>query len=272
MSTPDTSRVALITGAAQGLGLATAVRLAADGFHVVMADIDAAAAQLAARELAAVGHTATPICVDVTDDGSVAACLETVRATTGRLDVLVNNAGIISRSPAESFESAQWDRELSVNLGGTMRCSRAAYPLLVAAPAAAVVNLASVGSTFGLPHRLAYSTAKTGIVGLTRTLAAEWGRVGIRVNAVAPGYMDTAMMQSGLAGGTLDRERLLMRTPLMRFGRAHEIAAAISFLVSQDASFVTGVLLPVDGGITIDGTFHDDRRHREPSPPTEQEI
>lgn len=241
-----------MTGAAQGLGLAMARRLAQDGFRVVMGDLNVTAVARAADSLTTHGLVAEAIEVDVTDDDSVAAAMMRVGP---KLDALVNNAGIISRQPAEEFDSAQWDREMAVNLGGTMRCSRAAFRLLLEGTAPSIVNLASVGSTLGLPQRLGYSTAKTGIVGLTRTLAAEWGRQGIRVNAVAPGYIETPMMLSGFATGALDRERLLGRTPLMRFGTAEEVAAAVSFLVSSEASFVTGVVLEVDGGITIDGTF-----------------
>lgn len=246
-------RTALVTGAAQGLGLAISTRLAADGYAVVMGDVNEVAVKEAA---AAIGGTGVPM--DVTDDESIGAAM--ARAG-GRLDVLVNNAGIISRQPAAEFDSARWDLEMAVNLGGTMRCSRAAYPLLSAGDRPSIVNLASVGATFGLPQRLGYSTAKTGIVGLTRTLAAEWGRSGIRVNAVAPGYIETPMMLSGFDTGALDRDRLLSRTPLMRFGSSEEVAGAVSFLVGPDASFVTGVVLEVDGGITIDGTFHDDRTY-----------
>lgn len=253
------AKAALITGAAQGLGLATARRLADDGFDVILTDVNGDRVRAVAERIdGARAHT-----MDVASDESVAAAI----ASLDRLDVLVNNAGVISRRRAEEMDSATWDREMSVNLGGVMRCSRAAFPLLLesarnrGAGAPTVVNLASVGSTFGLPQRISYSTAKTAIVGLTRTLAAEWGRSGIRVNAVAPGYIETTMMLSGLDAGVLDRERLLSRTPLMRFGHDTEIAAAISFLVSSDASFVTGAVLPVDGGITIDGMFQEDRSH-----------
>jgi 3-oxoacyl-[acyl-carrier protein] reductase len=246
-------RTALVTGAAQGLGLAISARLAADGYVVVMGDVNEDAVAKAAAEIGGTG-----VRMDVTDDASVAA---TMAVAGDRLDVLVNNAGIISRQPAAEFDSAQWDREMAVNLGGTMRCSRSAYPLLVRGERPSIVNLASVGSTFGLPQRLGYSTAKTGIVGMTRTLAAEWGRAGIRVNAVAPGYIETPMMLSGFDTGALDRDRLLSRTPLMRFGTSSEVAGTVSFLVGPDASFVTGVVLEVDGGITIDGTFHDDRTY-----------
>jgi 3-oxoacyl-[acyl-carrier protein] reductase len=250
----SSQRTALVTGAAQGLGLATAGRLARDGFRVFVADRNEVLLTESAQRLAADGADVRTLVVDVTSDAAVAGALDIV-ARAGSLDVLVNNAGVISRTPAAEIDSARWEVEMAVNLGGTMRCSRAAFPLLRESTSAAIVNLASVGSTFGLPQRLSYATAKTGVVGMTRTLAAEWGPYGIRVNAVAPGYIETPMMLSGFDTGALDRDRLLDRTPLGRFGQAEEIAAAIAFLVSADASFVTGVVLEVDGGITIDGTF-----------------
>ena len=249
--------VALVTGGARGLGEAIATRLHADGHHVVVADVNAEGAREAAMKMAATGVTeAHGIPIDVRDDESVAAAVAEVKARHGRLDVLVNNAGVVSRSRTEDLDTEVWLREIDINLGGTMRCSRSAFPLLRESSGACIINLASVGSTLGLNLRLAYTASKTGIVGMTRELAAEWGRHGIRVNAIAPGYMDTAMTRSGLAAGVLDETLLLQRTPLGRFGRADEVAAAVSFLVSPDASFVTGIMLPVDGGIIIDGTFH----------------
>ena len=242
-------RTALVTGGAQGLGLAIGARLVAEGYDVVLGDVDEAAVAAAAETIGATG-----VAMDVTDDAAVDAVL--ARYDGEALDVLVNNAGIISRQPAEEFDSAQWDREMAVNLGGVMRCCRAAFESLTWSAHAAIVNLASVGSTFGLPQRLGYSTTKSGVLGLTRTLAAEWGPHGIRVNAVAPGYIETQMMRSGFASGALDESRLLDRTPLGRFGTAEEVAGAVAFLVSDDASFVTGTVLEVDGGITIDGSFH----------------
>ena len=242
-------RTALVTGGAQGLGLAIGARLVREGYDVVLGDVDEAAVRHAAEGIGAAG-----VAMDVTDDGAVRA---TLAAYADRpLNVLVNNAGIISRRPAAEIDTDAWERELAVNLGGVMRCSRAAYDGLRRSEHACIVNLASVGSTFGLPQRLGYSTTKTGVVGLTRTLAAEWGPDGIRVNAVAPGYIETQMMRSGFASGALDESRLLDRTPLGRFGTAEEVAAAVAFLVSDDASFVTGTVLEVDGGITIDGSFH----------------
>lgn len=242
-------RKALVTGAAQGLGLAISTRLVRDGYEVVMGDLNEAAVVAAADRLGAQG-----VGMDVTDDASVTAALDLLGDSP--LGTLVNNAGVISRQPAAEYDSARWELEIAVNLGGTMRCSRAAYPLLSRAHNASIVNLASVGSTFGLPHRLGYSTAKTGILGLTRTLAAEWGCDGIRVNAVAPGYIETPMMLSGFETGALDRTRLLDRTPLGRFGTADDVAAAVAFLASEEAAFVSGTVLRVDGGITVDGSFH----------------
>jgi NAD(P)-dependent dehydrogenase (short-subunit alcohol dehydrogenase family) len=133
--------------------------------------------------------------------------------------------------------------------------SRELFPLLKAAQGS-IVNIASVGSTLGLPGRLAYTVAKSGILGMTRTLAVEWGQHGLRVNAVAPGYVDTEMIRSGFREGTLNEAELLRRTPLGRLAQADDIASAIAFLLGHDSRFVHGVALKVDGGITIDGSFN----------------
>jgi 3-oxoacyl-[acyl-carrier protein] reductase len=249
--------VALVTGAARGLGLAIATRLYHDGFRVVLADINEMGAHEAASGIVSDEASSMGIGIDVRDDSSVNGALATVKEVHGRLDVLVNNAGVVSRAKSEEIRTEDWLREIDINLGGTMRCSRAAFSLLAEGNRSVIVNLASVGSTLGLNLRLGYTASKTGIVGMTRELASEWGRHGIRVNAVAPGYMDTEMTRSGLATGVLNETLLLGRTPLGRFGKPEEVAAAVSFLVSNDASFVTGVMLPVDGGIIIDGTFHE---------------
>lgn len=221
---------------------------------VVIADINGSGAMELAAELG--GPTEVlGITIDVSLDDSVDHAIADCIKHFGRLDVLVNNAGILSRSPAAETSTAVWQRELEVNLGGTMRCSRAAFPALTQSENAVIINLASVASTLGLPLRLAYSTTKSGIVGLTRTLAAEWGEFGIRVNAIAPGYIDTPLLRSGFDQGVLDERSILGRTPLGRLGSAEEIASVANFLASRDASFVTGVLLCADGGVTISGDF-----------------
>lgn len=259
MNSSESRRVAAITGGAQGLGAAIGRRLHADGLTVVIGDVNLDGARSLASEL---GDRALGLGLDVTSDESVNEFAATVAATLGRLDVLVNNAGIISRAPAQDTDTAEWTRELDVNLGGTMRCSRACFDMLSRGDGASIINMGSVGSTLGLPLRLAYSSAKSAILGLTRTLAAEWGSYGIRVNALAPGYIETPMMRSGFDLGVLDEQALLERTPLHRLGASEEIAAAASFLASPDASFITGIVLKVDGGITIGGDF----RPQQPRP------
>lgn len=249
-----TRRVALVTGGAQGIGTEIARRFVSDGLAVVVTDIN----DDGARELAAGlggADVAFGTHLDVTSDQSVERAVAEVAEHFGRIDILVNNAGILSRRPAEDTVTDDWARELDVNLGGTMRCSRAAFELLRSGELACIINMGSVATTLGLPLRLSYSTAKSGIAGLTRTLAAEWGRYGIRVNAIAPGYIDTSLMRSGFDLGVLDEQKILSRTPLGRLGESAEIAAVASFLASPDASFVTGVVLRADGGITIDGDF-----------------
>jgi 3-oxoacyl-[acyl-carrier protein] reductase len=253
-----TARSVLITGAAQGIGAETARYLAARGWRVIIADLSLEKAAERVQELDTSfpvdgGHIAKGM--NVADEEQVGAVFAELTEEIGELHGLVNGAGVLFRMPAEEFETASWRLQLEVHLTGAMLCSRFAFPLLKKAGGAAIVNIASVGATFGLPGRLAYATAKSGVVGLTRTLAVEWGPQGIRVNAVAPGYVATEMVQSGLRSGALSQDNLVARTPLGRLAEPSEIASVISFLLSDDASFVHGAVLKTDGGLTIDGTF-----------------
>jgi 3-oxoacyl-[acyl-carrier protein] reductase len=252
-----TPRLAVVTGAGQGIGAATATLLASRGWRVAVLDKSADQANARVAELEEAfqvsGHQA--VAIDVTDEHAVDEAFKELLARLGPVHGLVNGAGVLFRGPAEETDLSLWRRQLDIHLTGALLCSRAAFPSLREADAASIVNVASVGSTFGLPGRVAYATAKSGVLGLTRTLAVEWGRHGIRVNAVAPGYVATDMVRSGLNNGTLSEEALVKRTPLGRLADPDEIAKVIAFLLSDDASFVHGAIVNADGGITIDGTF-----------------
>ncbi len=245
---PD--RVALVTGGASGIGFATAKRLADGGATVVLVDQDMQTARQAADELGAHAMVA-----DVTDSQALAGVLADVAAHHQRLDALVNCAGFARPAPSHELDDGEWHRMLDVHLGGTMRCCRAAYPLL-AESRGAIVNVSSVAARVGMPRRLTYSAAKAAIEGLTRTLAVEWATAGIRVNAVAPGYTRTALIERLIAQNLLDVGRLESRIPLRRLAAPDEIAAVIAFLASPEASYVTGQAVVVDGGMTVEGDWY----------------
>ncbi len=248
----------LVTGSAQGLGLAMGEAFAAAGYRVMLSDLAEQALEAAGRRLRDRygADTVSWARVDVTEDTSIAELTAATRSWSGGvLDVLINNAGLIARGSAEELGTGAWNTVLDVNLGGTFRCARALHPLLRAAQSSSVINLGSLGSSLGMPQRAAYNAAKTAIIGLTRTLAVEWGPSGIRSNAIAPGFIETAMMRSGFEEGLLDEELMTSRIPLRRLGTPKEIAGVALFLASPEASYINGVCLPVDGGTIVDGTF-----------------
>jgi NAD(P)-dependent dehydrogenase (short-subunit alcohol dehydrogenase family) len=235
--------VALVTGAGAGIGLATALLFAERGYRVAFADIDVGRAQAAAERAGALALTA-----DVTDTGSVQRAVAAVEAAFGRLDVLVNNAGVPVAGESAAIDDASWQRSLDVNLSGALRCARAAYPALVAARGA-VVTMSSVAAVLGMPGRLAYSAAKAGLLALTRVLAVEWAPAGVRVNAVAPGYVRTEGFDR--RQGESAAARLALDVPLGRLARPQDIAESVFFLASPAAAYVTGQCLIVDGGLSI---------------------
>jgi meso-butanediol dehydrogenase/(S,S)-butanediol dehydrogenase/diacetyl reductase len=235
-------RVALITGAGHGIGRAVAERLAAEGARLVLADLDESAATAAAAEVAPA--EAVGVGCDIHLTPSVDDCLAVAERRFGRLDVLVNVAGgSMPMAPLEELSDEAWNEMLDLNLTGAMRCIRAALPQLRRSPRAAVVSVSSVNglAAFG---ELPYSAAKAGLNMLTRNLAVELGPAGIRVNAVAPCAVRTRVWD-GQEGGA---DRLRPLYPLGRVGEPSDIAAAVAFLASDDASWITGVTLPVDGG------------------------
>ncbi|MFF3064179.1 SDR family NAD(P)-dependent oxidoreductase [Oerskovia sp. NPDC057915] len=244
-------RTAIVTGGAAGIGGQIAERLAADGYRVVCADVvqhDLPALDLAALP-AEPGLAWMPL--DVTDHAAVATAFDAVAAATGSIDVLVNNAGIQRHRGIEDLTWDEWKAVVDVNLHGVFACLQAAGRHMLDAGRGAVVNISSV-SARGSAGRAPYSTTKAAVIGLTSTAGAEWAARGVRVNAVAPGYIDTGVFRQGVAAGTLKEETILARIPAGRLADASEIANAVSWLVSDESRYVIGQTLYVDGGFIVD--------------------
>jgi NAD(P)-dependent dehydrogenase (short-subunit alcohol dehydrogenase family) len=242
----STERVAIVTGAGDGIGWATAQRLAQDFAHVVVADLRADAATARATEL---GAAHAGFGCDVSREADVVALMRQVRERFGRIDLLVNNAGIGEQTVMTLEQSVEaFDRILSVHLRGTFLASREAARVFVEQGSGAIVNISSFAGLGGHPGRNAYGAAKAGIASMTEAMASEWARDGIRVNAVAPGYVLTDLVKALVAKGALNLADIEARTPMGRTAQPTEIAEAIAFLGSERASFITGITLPVDGG------------------------
>jgi NAD(P)-dependent dehydrogenase (short-subunit alcohol dehydrogenase family) len=248
------TRIAVVTGAAQGVGFATAALLARHGYEVLLSDIqplDAPLERLRAERLRVQGVTG-----DVASEDFAQALAARVAADYGAADVLVNNAGISLICPAEQTTAAQWQRVLSVNLLGPFLLSRALGAAMLARGRGSIVNVASIAGLAGVSHRSAYNASKHGLVGLTRTLAAEWGGRGVRVNAVCPGWIKTEMDVADQGSGAYSDQDIVDRVPMARFARPEDVATAIAFLADGEKSaFVNGVSLPVDGGWTADASW-----------------
>lgn len=247
----DKRRVAFITGAARGIGAGTAARLAADGIAVAIVDLDETACKATADAIVADGGTAITVGCDVTDEAQVDAAVDHVAAELGSLDILVNNAGVTRDNLLFKMSADDWDLVMSVHLRGAFLCSRAAQRHMVEAKYGKIVNTSSV-SALGNRGQANYSAAKMGIQGLTRTLAIELGPFGINVNAVAPGFIVTEMTIATAERMGLTPEEHQAKaaaiTPVRRVGQPEDIANAVAFLASDQASFITGQTLYVDGG------------------------
>ncbi|MGF7234378.1 MAG: SDR family NAD(P)-dependent oxidoreductase [Frankia sp.] len=241
-----TGRVALITGAGAGIGASCAMMLADAGAQVLVTDVDEAAAKTVADKITAAGGTARAQRVDVTDPGSLDHAVATAVSSYGRLDLGVNNAGItLPAAPTGQYPTDRWQRIIDVNLSGVFYSMRAEIPAMLDAGGGSVVNMASVLGVVGAVRAPAYVAAKHGVIGLTKVAALDYATQGIRVNAVAPGFVDTDFM----ADESGKRPRgLAIAAPNQRFGRPAEIAQLVLFLLSDDASLITGSCHVADGG------------------------
>lgn len=252
MSRPDNAvaPVAVVTGAARGIGLAIAERFLAEGHRVALLDIDGRTLRSTEKRLHDPRRVLALVC-DVSDPKQVKPAVRSVARRFGRIDALVNNAGIAIFKPILKTSLAEWQRVLAVNLGGAFICTQACAPVMLESGGGAVVNIASISGLRASTLRVAYGTSKAALIHLTKQCAAELGTVGIRVNCVAPGPVDTAMAK--LVHTVAIRQDYYDAIPQNRYGTPEEIAAAAFFLCSDDANYINGQTLAADGGFEAAG-------------------
>jgi len=241
-------KVSIITGAAQGIGLATALKFAREGAVVIVCDMKAAAVDEAVAECRRLGAQAAGFVVNVTDRAQVDAMVAAVKAQCGRIDVLVNNAGITQDARLQKMTLAQFDAVIDVNLRGVFHCAQAVVDTMVEQRSGVILNASSVVGIYGNFGQTNYAASKFGVIGFTKTWSRELGPKGVRVNAVAPGFIETPILAS-MPDKVLDHMR--EQVPLKRLGHADEIANAYAFLASDEASYVNGAVLEVSGGMTV---------------------
>ena len=240
------TKVALITGAAQGIGKAVTLVLARHGADVIVADVNIEKAQETAREVEALGRAAMAVRVDVTRLEDVEKMVEAAVQRFGKIDILINNAGIARDKLILRMTEEDWDTVLNVNLKGTFNCTKAVIKHMSKQRSGKIVNIASVVGMMGNPGQANYSASKAGVIGLTKTIAREFAARGINVNAIAPGYIQTPMTEVLPEKAKEELKRLI---PMERLGQPEDVAHAVLFLVSEASSYITGNILNVNGGI-----------------------
>jgi NAD(P)-dependent dehydrogenase (short-subunit alcohol dehydrogenase family) len=246
-------RVALVTGGAMGIGAAITRRLADDGFTVVVADLNMDAAEATAHEVAGHGGEVVPMALDVGNAASIETLVDAIGTRFERCDVLVNNAGIAKTYPFETYPLDHWRAVMEINLTGPMLLAQRAVRHMIRRRWGRVINLASVAGIRASAGRTAYGTSKTAIIGLTRQMAIELACHGITANAIAPGPIETPMVAK--LHSPVARENYLRSVPMGRYGTPDEIAGVVAFLASDDASYITGQTLAVDGGFVAAGVL-----------------
>jgi len=258
----EREEVAIVTGAGRGIGRRVARVLAGEGFRIAANDLNELTDTL--EELRSAGAEAISLPGDVSDEAAVRGMVEAVMGEFGRVDVLVNNAGISFITPAEETSLADWNRTLAVNLTGPFLMCREFGKAMLEQDSGSIVNVSSVAGLLGISDRAAYNASKHGLIGLTRTLAAEWGGRGVRVNAVCPGWVKTEMDEEDQAGGGYTDADIEGRTPMGRFARPEDVARAVAFLADPEWSgYVNGHTLSVDGGWFADGSWEGLRRRKQ---------
>jgi 3-oxoacyl-[acyl-carrier protein] reductase len=250
---PSAGRVAIVTGSSSGIGRAVAAELAGRGMTVVVTSRSEQRAQATAAAIERDGATALGVAVELTDARAPALLVRRVLGTFGRVDVLVNNAGAGQVADSETLAPEDWQRIIDLDLTAPFRCAQAVAGPMLAAGRGVIVNISSLTGHIGLARRAAYTAAKHGLEGVTRTLGVEWARRGVRVMSVAPAYVDTELLAATSRAGGFTLEDVARRTPMGRLAEPREVARVVAFLASDEASFLTGSSVRVDGGWLADG-------------------
>jgi NAD(P)-dependent dehydrogenase (short-subunit alcohol dehydrogenase family) len=256
------AKIAIVTGAAQGIGRRTAEVLAAKDYALILNDLQSCAEMV--RAFQTLGRQAMEVRGDVSDEGVAQAIAQAARSRFGRVDVLVNNAAIAHICPAEKISTAEWRRVQDVNLLGPFLLSREIGVMMLEQRLGSIINIASIAGLLAIADRAAYNASKHGLIGLTRTLAAEWGGRGVRCNAVCPGWVKTPMDVGPQAAGLYNEADITGRVPMGRFAIPDDVASAVAFLADpQQSGFINGHTLSVDGGWFADASWESLRlRHR----------
>lgn len=241
-------KVAIITGSARGIGQATALKFAAEGAKVVVCDIDRKAVDEVVAQITASGGQAVGFTLNVTDKASIAAMVKGVTDKYGRVDVLVNNAGIVDDAMLRKMTDDQFERVIDINLKGTYNCARAVVDIMIAQGAGVILNASSVVGLYGNFGQTNYAASKFGVIGMAKTWARELGRKGIRANAVCPGFVETTILKS-IPQKVM--QAMIDRVPLGRLAKPEEIANTYAFLASDEASYINGAVIEVSGGATV---------------------